>query len=75
MPNDEYLKWLSYFKYKKPNIQEQQMAVLSTIVVNGIGGKARVTDFLLSGGAKPEPKKLDANALRGIFGITPSTEN
>ncbi len=46
-PN-EYYKWVSYLSHKKPEVTEIQLAVLSTLVSNGLGGKAAVKDFLIS---------------------------
>lgn len=70
MPQQEFLQWISYFANAKPDVQEQQMAVLTTVAANAMGGKAKVTDFLLS---KVQEKKTapTAQSLRGIFGVTP----
>ena len=44
----EFVGWLHYLRNEPPSIQEQQMAILTTIVVNSMGGKAKYTDFLIS---------------------------
>jgi hypothetical protein len=72
MPHSEYLQWVSYFENKKPDIQEQQMAILTTVAANAMGGKAKVTDFLVSK-VKKGSKVTTPQDLRGIFGL-PSTE-
>lgn len=67
---DEYYKWMAYISYKKPDITEQQLAVLSTIVSNALGGKAKVEDFLVSKPKKETSNKvapMDANAIATIF--------
>lgn len=71
MPKDEFLKWVSYIQNKPPSIEEQQLAVLSTLVSNGLGGKAKVTDFLVSKTPESKPKKATASDLRGLFGMQP----
>lgn len=68
MPQDEYYGWMTYLKNKPPDIMEQQIAVLSTLVSNGLGGKAKVTDFLLSKVTEQKPKQITADTLRGAFG-------
>ena len=67
----DYQKWVSYFQYKQPDIQEIQLAVLSTLVSNGLGGKAKVDDFLLSKqDSRMEdkaPKAMTEEEVRGAF--------
>ena len=64
------MAWLSYFRYDEPDIQEMQMAVLSAMVSNGLGGKAKVTDFLMR---KPEKETVSGtnvmseDAVRSVF--------
>jgi hypothetical protein len=53
LPNSEYHKWLAFMQYKEADTQEIQMAVLSSIVSNALGGKAKVKDFLIN---KPEER-------------------
>lgn len=48
MTTREFIGWQLYFKNKGPDIQEIQLAVLSTIVSNGLGGKRKVGDFLIT---------------------------
>ncbi len=49
LPADEYLKWLSYFAHKRPDVQEQQMARLMLMINRALGGKAQSADeFLVS---------------------------
>ncbi len=47
MPLSEYYRWMSYFRYEEPDVEEMQLAVLSTLVSNGLGGKSKVKDFLI----------------------------
>ena len=71
MPHSEYMAWLSYFRYDEPDVQEMQLAVLSTLVSNGLGGKAKVPDFLIR---KPDTTPvsnnnnvMSADAVRAVF--------
>jgi len=53
--SSEFDDWLLYFEKKPPDVQEIQMAVLTTLVTNALGGKeAKVSDYILSG---DKPKK------------------
>tara|TARA_R110000772_G_scaffold5454_1_gene19456 strand:- start:11315 stop:11563 length:249 start_codon:yes stop_codon:yes gene_type:complete len=70
MPRDEFMKWISYLNNKPPTIQEQQMAVLSTIVSNALGGKAKVKDFLVSKTPKQKVKNMTATDMREAFGLS-----
>ncbi len=67
----EYMQWLAYFKYKQPDIQELQMAVLSTIVVNAVSSKskAKVDDFIISHKHVPKVKKqgMSESEVRSSF--------
>ena len=74
MPKREFMQWLSYLHFKQPDIQEQQMAVLTTVAANAMGGKKKVTDFIIS-----KPKRntvthssgaqvMSADSIRGVFG-------
>lgn len=69
MPKDEFIKWLSYLMNKPPSVQEQQMAVLSTLVSNALGGKAKVKDFLVSKIPEKERKTMSPEAMRGLLGV------
>ncbi len=60
LPHTEYRKWLSYLQYQEPDTQEIQLAVLSTIVSNALGGKSKVKDYLIN---KPE-ERLEQRRLR-----------
>ena len=68
MPKDEFIKWISYLNNKSPTIQEQQLAVLSTIVNNALGGKAKVHDFILSKMPKKESQTFSVESMRGLLG-------
>lgn len=70
MPMDEFMKWISYLNNKPPNIQEQQMAVLSTIVANALGGKTKVKDFIISKMPEAEKQTMTPEMMRGLFGLT-----
>ena len=48
LPDEEYDQWMTYLRYKKPNVEEVQLAVLSSMVSAGLGGKGKVDDFLIS---------------------------
>lgn len=72
MTKDELYKWISYINNKPPTVQEQQMAVLSTMVANALGGKkkAKVQDFLISKSPDKKVKGNDLTAMRSIFGVS-----
>ncbi len=67
----DYQKWVSYYQYKQPEVQEIQLAVLSSMVSNGLGGKATVDDFLLSKQSSrmedKTPKVMSVDEVRGAF--------
>ncbi len=67
----DYQKWVSYYQYKQPEITEIQLAVLSSMVSNGLGGKAKVEDFLLSKqDSRMEdktPQVMTENEVRSVF--------
>jgi len=48
LPASEYQGWIKYLRDKPPDVQEHQMAVLTTVLINSNGGKAKHTDFLIS---------------------------
>ncbi len=48
LPDDEYYQWMTYLRYKKPTINEIQLANVSALIVQAVGGKAKVSDFLIS---------------------------
>ena len=48
LPVSEFNGWMKYLRDKPPTIQEHQMAVLTTVLANSNGGKAKHTDFLIS---------------------------
>lgn len=62
----EFNKWVKYFAQKPPDINEIQTAVLSTLVSNGLGGKAKVDNFILSG-KNGKVKKKDPNQVANEF--------
>lgn len=61
MPIDEYKKWLIYLAEDEPDIPEMQLAVLSTLVSNALGGKAKVKDFLIR-----QPKQDTSKKQKGV---------
>ena len=64
------MAWLSYFRYDEPDVQEMQLAVLSTLVSNGLGGKAKVTDFLIRKPDNPTVsigKEMSPDAVKSVF--------
>lgn len=73
MPMSEYRGWISYLQEDEPDIPEIQLAVLSTLVSNGLGGKSKVSDFIIRK-TKPEINKngLDINQVRSAFGLLSS---
>ena len=70
MPRSEYIAWLSYLRYDEPDVTEIQLATLSMQVSTGLGGKGKVTDFLVR---KPDTKRVSDNkvmsedAVRNVF--------
>ena len=61
MPSSEYKKWLIFLQEDEPDVTEIQLAVLSTLVSNGLGGKAKVDDFILR-----KPQKDTSNKSKGV---------
>ena len=76
LPRSEYVRWLSYLKYEEADVQEIQLATLSMLVANALGGKSKVKDFLIH---KPNttpqaitnrdgsPKVMSEDAIRNVF--------
>lgn len=48
MTPSEYNGWMIYLSNKQPDVTEIQLAVLSSLVSNGLGSKRSVDDFILS---------------------------
>jgi len=73
MPVSEYNKWLIFLKDNEPDVTEIQLAVLSTLVSNGLGGKAKVADFIIRKSDKKIPtnehKGVSENEVRGALGM------
>jgi len=73
MPVSEYNKWLIFLKDDEPDVTEIQLAVLSTLVSNGLGGKAKVSDFILRKSEKKTPTGghtgVTENEVRGALGM------
>lgn len=71
MPQTEFIQWIAYLNNKGPDITEQQLAVLTTVAANAMGGKHKVTDFLVSKRTEHQssssPKPLDMAGVRGAF--------
>lgn len=67
----EYQKWISYFTYKEPDVQETQMAFLMSMVSSGLGGKGKVEDFLISKPQKTAKKDtlevMGADDVKAVF--------
>ena len=72
LTHSEFRGWITYIRNKPPSIQEHQLAVISTILVNSNGGKSKHTDFLVSKQVKPTHKEATAfdsfNAAARDFG-------
>lgn len=71
LTTDEYHKWLSYFKYKQPEINEVQLAMIGSLIVSAAGGKSEVSDFLISNTEPAKPKILDKSSVLAAFGAIP----
>lgn len=71
LPRSEYTGWLSYLSNRQPDETEVQLAVLSTLVSNGLGGKAKVDDFIINKPPKQVITKsvnvMSEDAVRGTF--------
>lgn len=48
MTQSEFNGWMMYLNTKRPEVTEIQLAVLSSLVSNGLGSKRSVTDFIIS---------------------------
>ncbi len=62
LTTSEFNKWIAYLSFKNPDVNEIQLAVLSTLVSNGLGGKAKVNDFIVS-------KVAEEKKPQDIFGM------
>ncbi len=72
MPLSEYNKWLIFLQDDEPDVTELQLAVLSTLVSNAVGGKSKVTDFIIRKSTKTptnRPKGVTEKEVRGAFGM------
>ena len=61
----EFDMWMLYFTQKQPDVTEVQLAMLATIVSNGLGGKTKVGDFIFSAkdGTDQAPKPMAPDDL------------
>lgn len=66
----EYSKWMLYLNNKEPSITELQLAMLSTLVSNGLGGKHKLQDFIISKPTTNKPIINIDNKIKLIFGDT-----
>lgn len=57
---------MKYFNQKPADITEIQLAILSTIVSNALGGKTKVEDFILSASSKKKPV-ITENDVTSLF--------
>ena len=70
LTRSEYMKWLSYYKYKSPDINEIQMAILMSITARQAGSKdSKADDFILSyvADTKPASQEMDATEVGNFF--------
>lgn len=72
MPRSEYMGWLSFLRYEEPDINEIQLATLSMLVANALGGKSKVKDFIVrkpdnNNRVSGQPKEMEADAIRSVF--------
>ena len=71
MPRSEYVGWLSYLRYEDPDVTEMQLATLTMVVSNALGGKAKVKDFLVrkpDNNSVSDGKEMSMDAIKGVFG-------
>ena len=71
LPHSEYMGWLSYLRYEEPDVQEIQLAVLSTLVSSGLGNKkAKVDNFLIRDrGVSKKTTGASENEVRAALGM------
>ena len=67
LPDEEYYQWMIYLRYKKPSINEIQLANISALIIQAVGGKAKVSDFILSDNETPTKSKGDKDAAFRSF--------
>jgi len=69
MSYSEFLNWMAYYSEfpTMESINESQMAVLTMIVANIMGGKTKVEDFLLSGKDRRKTKSSDQHSVFDAF--------
>lgn len=69
----EYTKWLSYEMYKYPDANELQMARLTLLVAQGLGGKnLKIEDFMINDPKKfnkPKAKVMSTESVRSAFSM------
>ena len=58
IPKSEYTKWMSFFHFQEPDTYEIQLATLSSLVFNAIGGKSKVKDYLINKPAEREETRI-----------------
>ncbi len=67
MPDEEYYQWMRYLRYKKPSINEIQLANIATLIISAVGGKSKVSDFIISDTQTATPKKVEKDAAYNSF--------
>ena len=70
IPHSEYIGWLSFLRYEEPDVTEMQLATLTMVAANALGGKSKTKDFLVR---KPDNKsvsnkEMSAAAIKSVFG-------
>ena len=66
----EYFKWISYYQNKNPEIQEIQLAVISSMIARGLGSKdSSADDFIISKMSKntSPDTPMDTEAVSNFF--------
>ena len=71
MSINELREWADYLTLEPSNASEIQLALLTTVVANMMGGKKSVDDFLITN-YKPQVEKslfMDENDVKNIFSL------
>ncbi len=66
MTDKEFHKWVEYNTYEPLNSTDHQLALLTSVVSNMMGGKTTLKDFILlkdSSDREAETKKIDGKNL------------
>lgn len=77
MSTSELRGWAQYLSMEPVNSTEVQLALLTTVVANILGGKSSIEDFLITSYKPPKSEELvfaDEDAIANAFRLLASTQ-